>query len=202
MRFSKKDFISSLVTGLATGIIAWRIAGYLKIPDPTGLAFGWLVIVIPLLWILGVNLGYWLGRRFNFFNQFGKFAAIGFTNAAVDFGVLNLLIAYSGIAAGLWFSVFKTVSFVFGITHSYIWNRYWVFGSDQNDSVVQQFGKFLAVGLMAAAINVTAASLVVNLIGPSFGLSPEIWANVGAVVGSAVALIFSFIGFKMAVFKK
>lgn len=202
MKFSKKDFVSSLITGLTAGIIAWQIAGYLKISAPAGLAFGWLVIIVPLLWILGVNLGYWLGRRFNFFNQFGKFAAIGFTNAAVDFGILNLLIALSGIAAGFWFPIFKAVSFVFGIIHSYIWNRYWVFGSGQNDSVVQQFGKFLAVGLVAAAINVTAASIVVNGIGPTFGLSLEIWANVGAVVGSAVALVFSFVGFKMAVFKK
>ncbi len=202
MRFSKKDFVSSLITGLTTGIIAWRIAAYLKIPTLGGLAFGWLIIVAPLLWILGVNLGYWLGRRFDFFNQFGKFAAIGFSNAAVDFGALNLLIAYSGVAAGLWFSVFKGISFFFGISHSYFWNRYWVFEAAGGEPVIREFSKFFLVGVLAAAFNVTAASIVVNGIRPAFSLSPEIWANVGAVVGSAVALIFSFLGFKMAVFKK
>jgi hypothetical protein len=36
----------------------------------------------------------------------------------------------------------------------------------------------------------------------SFGVAEKVWANVGLVAGSASALVFSFIGFKMVVFKK
>jgi hypothetical protein len=50
-------------------------------------------------------------------------------------------------------------------------------------------------------VNTGTASLVVNFVHPVFGLSNAAWANVGAVCGSAVALIFSFTGFKVAVFK-
>ena len=52
------------------------------------------------------------------------------------------------------------------------------------------------------AINVGVASFIVNYINPFVGFTPEIWANIGAVMGSATALVFSFLGFKIFVFKK
>ncbi|TSC89312.1 MAG: hypothetical protein G01um10142_534 [Parcubacteria group bacterium Gr01-1014_2] len=215
--FSRKDLIFSLITGFYAGFIAWRILDFLNTPLLKGISFAWLMVWVPVLWILGVNLGYFLGKWFIFFNQFGKFAAIGFTNAAVDFGVLNLLIFYSGITSGILFPVFKGISFFFGTIHSYFWNKYWAFsaeggslpvgrrgasGEKANKISGQEFSKFFAITFIAILINVTAASIVVNFIGPQFGLTSEAWANVGAVIGSAVALVVSFIGFKVAVFKK
>ena len=159
------------------------------------------MVLMPVFWILGINLGYFLGQWFAFFNQFGKFAAIGFTNAAVDFGILNLLIFYSGAAAGVSFSIFKGISFLVAIIHSYFWNKYWTFEAGRSGVSGQEFSKFFAVTLTALLINVAVASVVVNVIGIQFGLSAEVWANVGAVAGSAVALVASFVGFKMFVFK-
>lgn len=202
MRFSKKDLIFSLITGFYTGFIIWRIFDFLEIPMFKGISFVWLVVLVPILWILGVNLGYFLGRWFGFFNQFGKFSAIGFSNAAVDFGILNLFIFYSGLAAGVWFSVFKTISFITAAIHSYFWNKYWSFEAGRSGVSGQEFFKFFIISVIATLVNVIAASIVVNIIGSQFGASPEAWANIGAVVGSAVALIFSFIGFRKFVFKK
>lgn len=174
-----------------------------------GISFSWLMIVIPILWILGVNLGYFLGRWFAFFNQFGRFAAIGFTNAAVDFGILNILIAWSGIASGTLFAVFKTISFIIAVTHSYLWNRYWVFSAEGVSSkaltVAQdgsQFFKFISIYIVSTIINVGIASAVVNGVDPFFNLDKNAWANIGSVAGSAMALIFSFAGIRQVVFKK
>lgn len=167
-----------------------------------GISFIWLIVLVPILWILGVNLGYFLGRWFGFFNQFGKFAAIGFTNAAVDFGVLNLLIFYSGIAVGIWFSVFKAASFIVAAVHSYFWNKYWAFEAGTSGVSGQEFFKFLSITVGAALVNVVVASIIVNIVGPQFALTSEAWANVGAVVGSAVALLLSFAGFRKFVFRK
>lgn len=200
--FSRKDLIFSLITGFYTGFIIWRILDFLNLPFYNGISFAWLTVIVPILWILGVNLGYFLGRWLGFFNQFGKFSAIGFTNAAVDFGILNLLIFYTDIASGVWFPVFKATSFIAGSVHSYFWNKYWAFEAGRSGITGQEFFKFFAVTVIAVLINVIAASIVVNIIGPQFGLSREAWANIGAVVGSAVALVVSFIGFKVAVFKK
>lgn len=191
-----------MITGFYTGFIAWRIFDYLQIPSVNGFSLAWLMVFVPFFWVLGVNLGYFLGRWFNFFNQFGKFAAIGFTNAAVDFGVLNFLIFYSGEAGGVLFSVFKGISFVIAAVHSYFWNKYWSFEAGRTNVSGKEFFKFFTVTIFATIINVVAASIVVNSVGVQFGFSPEVWANIGAIAGSAVALMASFIGFRKFVFKK
>ncbi len=201
MKFSKKDLFFSILTGAITGFAAWRIFDFLNIPQFKNISFAWLMIAVPILWIIGVNLGYFLGKWISFFNQFGKFAAIGFTNAAVDFGVLNSLIAYSGIAAGPWYSVFKAISFLCALFPSYFWNKYWAFEAGESGGGGFEFVKFASVAVVAIFINDGTASLVVNFVHPAFGLTAHAWANVSAVAGSAVALIFSFAGFKLAVFK-
>jgi len=201
-KFTKKDLYFSIITGLITGFIAWRIFIFLELPEFAGISYAWLAVFVPVLWILGVNLGYFLGQWFGFFNQFGKFSAVGFTNAAVDFGVLNLLIAYSGVASGGLFSLFKAISFVTALFHSYIWNKFWVFEAGGSQGGGAEFTKFSTVTIIALLVNVGMASFVVDLVDPLFGLNENVWANVGAVAGSAVGLMVSFVGFKLAVFKK
>lgn len=156
--------------------------------------------IVPLLWVLGVNLGYFLGRWLSFFNQFGKYAAVGFTNAAIYFGVLNILIAYTGLAGGWQYSLFVSIAFTIGVMHSYFWNKHWAFESS-NKPEGREFLNFLIVNIVAAVINVGVASVVVNGMNPLFGLDENAWANIGGIAGSAVALIFSFVGFRLVVFK-
>src|SRR3989344_6235907 len=138
-KITKRDLAFAVLTGLITGTIAWRIFEFLNIPvihwgkiqvicpfvPPCFSNYEYfipwiaLVIIVPILWILGVLLGYFLGQWLNFFNQFGKFAAIGFTNAAVDFGVLNMLIFYTGIFDGKGYSGLKSISFCIALLSSY-----------------------------------------------------------------------------------
>src|SRR3989344_4080113 len=203
MKFTQKDFYFSIITGLITGFSAWQIFKYLEITQFRDYSFAWFLLVVPVLWIFGVNLGYFLGRWLSFFNQFGKFAAIGFTNAAVDFGVLNLLIANTDISSGGWYSVFKAISFISAIIPSYFWNKYWAFSAKGGSASGGEgdgfeFAKFISVAVVSIFINTGTASLVVNYVNPLGGLSIQVWANIGAVAGSAVALVFSFIGFKIA----
>ena len=201
MRFTKRDLIFSVATGLITGFSAWRIFSFLKLPVYGGISYTWLLVVVPIIWIFGVNLGYFLGRWLPLFDQFGKFVVIGFTNAAVDFGVLNLLIAGTGISTGIWYPAFKGVSFVCAVIPSFFWNKYWAFGAGGSGRGWAEFWKFMSVMIIAILINDGTASLVVNFIHPVLGLNAIAWANISAIVGSAVALIFSFTGFKVAAFK-
>lgn len=200
--FNKKDILYSVITGFTAGFLAWRIFGFLSIHNFYFVPAVWLVILIPFFWVLGVNLGYFLGRWFPFFNQFGKFVAIGFTNAAVDFGILNFLIFLTGITAGFWYPVFKIGSFTAGLIHSYIWNKYWAFKAGESGGGKAEFIKFAGVAVVALIINVGVASFIVNVIQPIWGIDAKGWANLGAVAGSAIALFFSFAGFRLAVFKK
>lgn len=200
-KFTEKDFNFSIITGLYAGFIAYIISDFLTIPELAGISYAWLMVFIPVLWILGVNLGYFLGQWFAFFNQFGKFAVIGFTNAAVYFIVLNILIAWSDVNKGFWYSIFVAAAFIIGMIHSYFWNKFWVF-SIEGQVASGELSKFFGVYIIAGLINTGTASGVVNLVGPLFGLTSNQWANVGGIAGSAVALVVSFIGVKLAVFKK
>lgn len=201
-QFTRKDLYFSTITGLITGFIAWRIFIFLDIQKIQNISWMGLVVIIPLLWIVGVNLGYFLGRWLAFFNQFGKFAAVGFTNAAVYFAVLNVLISQSDINNGLWYSLFIVVAFIIATSHSYFWNKYWVFNAGKNEINSHELGKFFAAYIIAGVVNTGVASGLVNLADPMFGLTSDQWANAGGVAGSAAALVISFIGVKMAVFKK
>src|SRR3989344_1601299 len=107
---SRRDVIYALITGLTTGLIVWRILVFLGKSLPLGVSSVTLVWLVPILWLVGVQFGYFLGLFIKSFVRFGRFAAIGFTNAAVDFGVLYLLIGLTGLAAGLAYSLFKAIS--------------------------------------------------------------------------------------------
>jgi len=219
-KFSKKDLGFSLLTGFITGFIAWQILDFLNVRFwifghfvcPSGflctqvirdeISWAVLMVIAPIVFILGTWLGYFLGQWFKFFDQFGKFTVIGFTNAAMDFGILNLLIAWTDQDAGWWFAGFKAASFIVAGSISFLWNKYWAFNAGGTGGGGLEFGKFFTVALTAAFVNNLSASFVVNGIDPFMGLDTHQWANIGAITGSAVALVFSFLGFKFIVFKK
>lgn len=197
---SKKDITFSIVTGAITGLIIWRLAAYLHLARIFGLPHELAILIVPALWLVGVWLGHFLGRWLKFFKQFGKYAAIGFTNAAIDFGILNLMIAYSGISSGWTYPVFRGLSATLAVAHSYFWNKFWVFGAGRSGGGKKEFAKFVIVNAVAISINIGVASVIVNYMRLP-NIDSQIWANAGAVAGSAVALLFSFVGFKMVVFK-
>ncbi len=198
---TKKDLTFSLVTGLTAGILGWWVLSFSGFQTIHGVSTKFLIVIMPIVWMIGVELGYILGRWFSFFNQFGKFAAVGFTNFTVDAAILDYLIFFTNSNQGFKYTIFKSISFFFGILHSYFWNKYWVFESS-GENKGSELGKFILVALASAVVNVATASLVVNFVSPQLGLTANAWANVGSIMGSAVALIFSFIGFKVGVFKK
>jgi len=192
----KKDLKFSLIAGLITGFIVWRLSIFLEIPEFFNIKYYWLILGTPVLWFLGVNLGYFLGQFIKPFNQFGRFSAVGFTNAAVDFGILSLLIFLTGIAVMPLYAVFKTISFIGAFLNSYVFNKYWTFEAGRSHGGLKEFFSLGGVVVFAWLVNVGTASLVVHFIDPIGNLTPEAWANVGAVVGSATALLVSFGGFK------
>ena len=189
----KKDIIVSLVIGEICAWLMLLISQNLL----ANFSFWWLVpIVFPLLCAAGMLVALFFEKRFFLLYQFAKFFLVGGLNVLVDLGVLNLLIFVSTISSGLWYSIFKGSSFLVATANSYFWNKGWTFKSSQN-----KFGQFLIVSAIGFLINVLTASLVVNLIGPQLGLNSKVWANVGALTGSVVGLIWNFLGYKFIVFK-
>lgn len=156
--------------------------------------------------------------------QFWRFVIIGFLNMFIDLAVLNLLIWITGVGhTGVWYSVFKTISFTVAVVNSYYFNRRWVFRGLEGKKVTVEFSKFIVVSIVGAFVNVGVASLVVNFQGPvsSFfhaipgikqlfdwavnvigNITGDAWAIVSAIFGSAAGLLWNFVGYKFLVFIK
>ncbi|MCX6765665.1 MAG: GtrA family protein [Candidatus Moranbacteria bacterium] len=163
------------------------------------------VLFLVIFFVIFANLALWIasiiGRRIPIAFQFAKFGAVGAFNTFLDWGVLNILIALTGTAAGIGYTVFKGISFIVANISSYLWNKHWTFGS-QETANAQEMGKFFGVSVIGLIINISLASIVVNVIGPQAGMSPERWANVGALLATVVSLIWNFVGYKLWVFRK
>ena len=135
--------------------------------------------------------------------QFAKFCMISFSNLVIDFGILNLLIYYSGVAEGVLYSVFKAVSFLLANVNGYAWNKFWTFRSREVEGWLKQFIRFFAVVGVGLVINVTVATYVVAEFGGSGGsISSTVWANIGAAVSLVFTLFWNFFGLKYLVFEK
>lgn len=170
---------------------------------------------LPLTWTLGIGaiifftisamIALWVAslvaRVIPVAFQLAKFAAVGAFNTFLDWGVLNMLIAISGVASGLLFAGFKGISFVVANTGSYFWNKYWTF-DQKGTASAKEIGKFFLVSVIGFGINVGVASFLVNIVSAPTAFSAAQWANVGAAVATVASLIWNFLGYKFLVFVK
>jgi putative flippase GtrA len=129
-----------------------------------------------------------------------RFGIVGLANTAVDLAVLNALILLTHMGRnGIWFSIFKAISFLVAVLNSYFINQSWTFGRSGGERSVSQAGQFLAVSLLGAVINVSSASYVATFISPIHGIE-RYWPSIAALAGTASGLIFNFLGYKHIVF--
>ncbi len=83
------------------------------------------------------------------FTRFLKFGLVGTLGAAVDFGVLNLLVLAFGVPK----EYANLVSVTCAIISNFIWNRMWTFPESRDHPLHISFGKFALVNFIGLAIN-------------------------------------------------
>jgi putative flippase GtrA len=206
----RSDVIVAVIIGEAIAIFSWPILTNLGVPFA-----GFIRIIVlfagPLAAVTGLFVASYLSRFWQTLWQLAKFLLVGVLNTFVDLGVLNFLIYASGAASGIMFSVFKSISFVVAVLNSYFWNKFWTFrqeekmkGDEGERGVVKgrEFMQFFLVSLGAILLNVSAASFLVNVIGPKAGFSPALWANVSSLAGTILAFMWNFLGYKFIVFRR
>ncbi len=209
VQFKKSDLISIVVLG---EIVAWFLYSVLRnlglvhkinelVPTTLPIVFI-LVLFTPVLALVSLYVLYVLSKKLPILFQVGKFVAVGVANTAVDFGVLNLLILVTSVASGPLFSVFKGGSFIVAVIHSYFWNKFWTFRKKETDFASRELLQFFVVSFIGLLINVGIATFVVNIIGPQFGASQKIWANMGAISATFFSMMWNFLGYKFIVFRK
>jgi len=203
--FRKLDILSSVILGEIVAVFLILISKNLERDIPILdilIRSKWLIFfLIPALATVGVYGTFRLGRKRPVLFQFGKFITIGLSNTAIDFGILNLLIFLTDIERGYFYSLFKAISFMFAVTNSYFWNKFWAFESSNTKGTRKEFFQFLTISGIGFGINVIVASFVVNVIGPVGEISARLWANLGAFSAIAISLLWNFLGYKFIVFK-
>jgi putative flippase GtrA len=197
---NKKDLLLVTIIGGAVGVLVQPMIQNL-VTSPTffirvGAFLGFLILA-PLALIIA----YFLSKILPVLYQFAKFGAVGVLNSFIDFGILNLLIFLFSIGSGLWFSIFKAISFLCATTNSYFWNKYWTFESS-NKPKVSEAAKFYTIAITGGFLNVSVASLIFSGINRPEYIPVNLWANVAALGGILSAFIWNFLGYKFIVFKK
>lgn len=204
----KKDFLMAGIAGFFTSLFLLPTFKNVKILQ-AGYIYAGLIIGLPILWMLAIAIGRFLGRRFSWIYQFVKFCVIGFLNAAIDFGVLNLLSLYTGLTSGLIIGGVNVPGFIIAATNSYFWNKFWVFAKERKEGPPAQAGEktnysdiptFILVVVSGIIVNSGLVVLISTYIPPFFNLSATRWLNVAKVIASAIALLWNFLGFKFFVF--
>jgi putative flippase GtrA len=125
-----------------------------------------------------------------------KFGVTGVMNTGIDFLVLNGLMWLTKTYSGTLIILLNIVSFSIAVTNSYLWNKYWTFKVKAKDEIPQEFAKFITVSLIGAIINSSILFVFTTFVDPLFGISEGLWANVGKLLATGIALIWNFIGYK------
>jgi putative flippase GtrA len=131
-----------------------------------------------------------------------RFIVVGLINTALDLAVLNCLIFFTHVGrSGLWFTLFKSISFLVAVANSYFINHSWTFDGKAGTRSVMQAGQFLVVSLLGALINVSSASYVASFVPAIRGLE-SYWPSIAALAGTACGLGSNFLGYKHLVFSQ
>lgn len=198
----KQDFLAGLIIGEACALIFLGIAKTLDLPLTIFKFAKFFPIALPVLSILGLYIVESLFKKTKALIQFARSFLVGILNTFIDLGVLNILIALSGITSGWKYSGLVTFSFACSTINSYLWNKFWAFEKKETKVGTKEFSQFALVAGGGLLIHLIVSSFLVNIIGPQFGLSKAIWANIGKIAAVLIGFIWTFTGYKFLVFKK
>lgn len=136
------------------------------------------------------------------FNQFWRYVLIGIINTGIDFAVLNILSAATGIVRGNGLIPLNIISFGTAVTTGYFMHKTWSFQDDTRFQKNKQFAIFLAVTLVGVLINTAVLRIISTDVRPLANFSAKEWLNAAKAAATAVSLVWNFLGYKFFVFKK
>lgn len=139
-------------------------------------------------------------RRRSVLAQYLQFALVGATNAVVDLGVLNLLLALHPTRSVLLLLLDNTIAVALAILNSYLWNTRWTFRGAVTHQATQRV-LFVAQALLNIAINNIVLIAVAGILPPSLSLSALVLNNVAKVAAMIAASTTSFLLLRLVVFR-
>ncbi|OWK27358.1 MAG: hypothetical protein US76_03950 [Parcubacteria group bacterium GW2011_GWA2_38_13b] len=133
--------------------------------------------------------------------QFFRFVAVGLLNTGIDFGILNILVWFFGIAIGWPVAVFNIVATGIAMVNSYFLNKYWAFKKTEKNNTAKEGFLFVIFTFLGMGINTGAVYCFVNFFDPLFGINETLWLNLGKIFATVLSLFWNFFWYKFIVFR-
>ncbi|MET3683005.1 putative flippase GtrA [Alkalibacillus flavidus] len=138
-------------------------------------------------------------KRKSGFKQFFQFSIIGGSNAAIDIGVLNLLLILFPTTDTITLILFNTTAYTLSVLNSYLWNSTITFSRTSSGNNRQRLG-FLVQAAISLVIN-NLVFIALNALIGLFGVPGWLAYNIAKGSAMASSSIASFFMVKYYVFK-
>ena len=128
--------------------------------------------------------------------RFLKFCVVGVIGAVVDFGVMNLILHFTGNAR-----VASTISFIAAVISNFLWNRYWTYPDSRKKPIAQQLGQFFLINsiglgiryLLFLTIDQPIINLAEKILPKNFFMTPSVFGhNVTMVIAVFIVMMWNF----------
>ena len=129
-------------------------------------------------------------RDYSTIYQLSKFGFVGVLNTMIGYGSFILLLNYTNYLAAL------VISHLIGVSHSFIWNKYWIFESKGIGVVagLYEFAKFNSIYAGVFITNAVVLIISVNVL--------DIDPRLSQLIALPIITIISFMGHKYWSFKR
>lgn len=133
--------------------------------------------------------------------RFSKFTVVGAVNAAVDIGVLNLLLLLGPTRDTLTLVLYNGIALVLANVNSYVWNSFWTFrGRAAHD--LYQTVTFVGQALVNVGVSSVLFWALVRPVMINTEVSAYVAGNVAKVISVSVASTISYFLMRYLVFSK
>lgn len=131
--------------------------------------------------------------------QFLQFSMIGFSNAAIDIGTLNLLLILFHTDDRVWLITFNTIAYTLAVANSYFWNASFTFKRTAKGNGRQRI-LFIVQGIISLGVN-NLMFVVFNEVLKWIGIPSWLLYNISKGIAMALSFTASFFMMKYLVFK-
>ena len=128
--------------------------------------------------------------------RFLKFCVVGIIGAVVDFGVMNLLLHFTGNAL-----LSSTVSFIAAVISNFLWNRFWTYPDSREKPIARQLGQFFLINsiglgiryLLFLTIDQPIIDLAEKVLPEDFFMAPSVVGhNITMVIAVFIVMMWNF----------
>jgi putative flippase GtrA len=134
--------------------------------------------------------------------RFSKFSVVGFTNALVDIGTLNLFLWLASTRDPYLLALYNGVALVLANLNSYVWNTRWTFRGRAKRRDPRQRVLFALQALANIAVSNGLFFVLIRPILIYTDVPAYLAGNVAKIVSVVVASIISFFVLRYVVFSR